>query len=161
MSANIWLADMATFGEMNAVWDAWVSPGHTPARATVEAKLAAPDYKVEIMVVAGAERRRQGVRQMAFDFTPLVPPGSPLPAARWASAAEYNFTCRPGGFELEHELVGLVDAGERGELVDACRRSQSRARCSVTEPPAASSAHARPRSSVTAVAMSAPVASWK
>ncbi|MGZ3325772.1 MAG: RidA family protein [Xanthobacteraceae bacterium] len=52
LSANIWLADMATFGEMNAVWDAWVAPGHTPARATVEAKLAAPQYKVEIMVVA-------------------------------------------------------------------------------------------------------------
>ena len=52
LSANIWLSDMATFAEMNAVWDAWVVPGHTPARATVEAKLAAPQYKVEIMVVA-------------------------------------------------------------------------------------------------------------
>jgi enamine deaminase RidA (YjgF/YER057c/UK114 family) len=52
LSANIWLADMATFADMNAVWDAWVAPGQTPARATVEAKLAAPDYKVEIMVVA-------------------------------------------------------------------------------------------------------------
>ncbi len=52
LSANIWLADIATFAEMNAVWDAWVAPGNTPARATVEAKLAAPHYKVEIMVVA-------------------------------------------------------------------------------------------------------------
>jgi enamine deaminase RidA (YjgF/YER057c/UK114 family) len=52
LSANIWITDMAKFGEMNAVWDAWVSPGHTPARATVEAKLASPDYLVEIMVVA-------------------------------------------------------------------------------------------------------------
>ena len=52
LSANIWIADMANFAEMNAVWDAWVSPGNTPARATVEARLAAPDYKVEIMVVA-------------------------------------------------------------------------------------------------------------
>jgi enamine deaminase RidA (YjgF/YER057c/UK114 family) len=52
LSANIWLADIATFAEMNAVWDAWVAPGHTPARATVEAKLAAAQYKVEIMVVA-------------------------------------------------------------------------------------------------------------
>jgi enamine deaminase RidA (YjgF/YER057c/UK114 family) len=52
LSANIWLTDMATFAEMNAVWDAWVVPGHTPARATVEARLAAPQYKVEIMVVA-------------------------------------------------------------------------------------------------------------
>ena len=52
LSANIWITDMKTFGEMNAVWDAWVSPGNTPARATVEAGLASPDYKVEIMVVA-------------------------------------------------------------------------------------------------------------
>jgi enamine deaminase RidA (YjgF/YER057c/UK114 family) len=52
LSANIWITDMANFAEMNAVWDAWVAPGNTPARATVEAKLASPDYKVEIMVVA-------------------------------------------------------------------------------------------------------------
>ena len=52
-SANIWITDMAKFAEMNAVWDAWVSPGNTPARATVEAKLASPGYNVEIMVVAG------------------------------------------------------------------------------------------------------------
>ena len=53
LSANIWITDMANFAEMNAVWDGWVSPGNTPARATVEAKLATADYKVEIMVVAG------------------------------------------------------------------------------------------------------------
>ena len=52
LSATIYLPDMKTFPEMNAVWDAWVSPGNTPARATVEAKLAAPDYKIEIMVTA-------------------------------------------------------------------------------------------------------------
>src|SRR5580704_10333898 len=52
LSANIWITDMANFAEMNAVWDAWVSPGNTPARATVQAGLASPDYKVEIMVVA-------------------------------------------------------------------------------------------------------------
>jgi enamine deaminase RidA (YjgF/YER057c/UK114 family) len=52
LSANIWITDMANFAEMNAVWDSWVAPSNTPARATVEAKLAAPDYKVEIMVVA-------------------------------------------------------------------------------------------------------------
>ena len=52
LSANIWLADIGTFAEMNAVWDGWVSAGNTPARATVEAKLASPQYNVEIMVVA-------------------------------------------------------------------------------------------------------------
>lgn len=52
LSANIWITDMANFADMNAVWDAWVASGNTPARATVEARLASPDYKVEIMVVA-------------------------------------------------------------------------------------------------------------
>jgi enamine deaminase RidA (YjgF/YER057c/UK114 family) len=52
LTAQIWLADMGTFGEMNAVWDAWVAPGHTPARATGSADLATPDYKVEIIVSA-------------------------------------------------------------------------------------------------------------
>ena len=52
LSANIWLTDIKTFGEMNAVWDAWVAPGCAPARATVEAKLAAAPYNVEIAVIA-------------------------------------------------------------------------------------------------------------
>ena len=52
LSANIWLTDIGTWGQMNEVWDAWVSPGNTPARATVEAKLANPALKVEIMVQA-------------------------------------------------------------------------------------------------------------
>lgn len=52
LSAQIWLTDMRTFADMNKAWDAWVSPGNTPARATVEAALAGPDYRVEIMVVA-------------------------------------------------------------------------------------------------------------
>ena len=52
LSATLWITDMAKFGEMNEVWDAWVSPGNTPARACVEAPLAAPRFLVEIMVVA-------------------------------------------------------------------------------------------------------------
>jgi enamine deaminase RidA (YjgF/YER057c/UK114 family) len=52
LTANIWLADIKTFDEMNKVWDAWVAPGATPARATVESKLAAPQYTVEIAVTA-------------------------------------------------------------------------------------------------------------
>jgi len=52
LSANIWLTDISTWSQMNEVWDAWVSPGNTPARATVEAKLAAPGLKVEIMIQA-------------------------------------------------------------------------------------------------------------
>jgi enamine deaminase RidA (YjgF/YER057c/UK114 family) len=52
LSAQIWLADMANFAEMNSVWDAWVPAGDTPARATGEAKLATPDYLVEVIVTA-------------------------------------------------------------------------------------------------------------
>ena len=48
----IWLADMADFAEMNAVWDAWVPPGHAPALACGEARLARPELKVEIIVTA-------------------------------------------------------------------------------------------------------------
>ena len=52
LSATIWLADMGGFEAMNAVWDAWVDPANPPARATVEARLASPDYLVEIAVIA-------------------------------------------------------------------------------------------------------------
>ncbi|HLB78927.1 MAG TPA: RidA family protein [Dongiaceae bacterium] len=52
LSANIWLTDIRGFAEMNEAWDAWVAKGNPPARATVEAKLAGPQYLVEIMVVA-------------------------------------------------------------------------------------------------------------
>ena len=52
LQAIVWLADMADFSEMNAVWDDWVPDGHAPARACGEAKLANPDLKVEIIVTA-------------------------------------------------------------------------------------------------------------
>jgi enamine deaminase RidA (YjgF/YER057c/UK114 family) len=56
LSANIWLTDMRYFNEMNAVWERWVPKGCAPARATVEAKLAGPEYLVEIMVQAAIDR---------------------------------------------------------------------------------------------------------
>lgn len=52
LSATIWLADMADFAAMNDVWRAWLPPGAAPARATVKAELAYPQYIVEIMVTA-------------------------------------------------------------------------------------------------------------
>ena len=52
LKAQIWMADIADFAEMNAIWDAWVPQGNCPARATGEAKLATPDYKVEVIVTA-------------------------------------------------------------------------------------------------------------
>jgi enamine deaminase RidA (YjgF/YER057c/UK114 family) len=53
LSATIWLTDMASFAEMNKVWESWVVRGATPARATVlSPQLAGPDYKIEIAVIA-------------------------------------------------------------------------------------------------------------
>ena len=52
LSATIWLADINDFGAMNSVWDAWVDTANPPARATGESRLASPDYKVEIIVIA-------------------------------------------------------------------------------------------------------------
>ena len=55
LSASIWLADMKDFAAMNEVWDAWVVPGETPARACVESRLAAPQFTVEIAVIAACD----------------------------------------------------------------------------------------------------------
>jgi enamine deaminase RidA (YjgF/YER057c/UK114 family) len=52
LSAQIFLPDMKDFAGMNVAWEKWVVPGQTPARATIEAKLANPAYKVEIMCIA-------------------------------------------------------------------------------------------------------------
>ena len=52
LRAQIFLADMADFPGMNAVWDTWVEPNHTPPRATVQAALAKPEWKIEIVVTA-------------------------------------------------------------------------------------------------------------
>ncbi|HWW11993.1 MAG TPA: RidA family protein [Brevundimonas sp.] len=52
VSATIWLADINDFEAMNSVWDAWIDPANPPARATGESRLAAPEYRVEIIVVA-------------------------------------------------------------------------------------------------------------
>jgi enamine deaminase RidA (YjgF/YER057c/UK114 family) len=56
LSATVWLADAASYDDMNAVWDAWVAEGAAPARACVEAKLAGPEYKVEIAAIAALDR---------------------------------------------------------------------------------------------------------
>ncbi len=52
LTTQIWLADIADFAAMNAVWDEWVDPANPPARATGEAKLATPAYRVEFIVTA-------------------------------------------------------------------------------------------------------------
>ena len=55
LKANIWLVDIGDWAEMNEAWKAWIVPGATPARATVEARLAAPAARVEIMVEAARD----------------------------------------------------------------------------------------------------------
>jgi enamine deaminase RidA (YjgF/YER057c/UK114 family) len=55
LQATIWLDDMADFAEMNEIWDAWITPGTAPTRACGEAKLATPEYKVEVIVVAARD----------------------------------------------------------------------------------------------------------
>ncbi len=62
LQTTIWLADMADFAEMNAVWDAWVPEGHVPARATGEAKLATPELLVEVIVIAAQQTSPSGRR---------------------------------------------------------------------------------------------------
>jgi enamine deaminase RidA (YjgF/YER057c/UK114 family) len=52
LSATVFLANMGSYDEMNAAWDAWVAPGAAPARATVETRLARPGFLVEIMAIA-------------------------------------------------------------------------------------------------------------
>src|SRR5262245_58692408 len=55
LTTNIWLTDMSTFAEMNRAWGEWIPKGQAPARATVEAKLARPQWKVEIMMTAACK----------------------------------------------------------------------------------------------------------
>ena len=55
LSATVWLSDVSSFDEFNKVWDAWVPQGNVPARACVEAKLVAPDFNVEVAVVAAVK----------------------------------------------------------------------------------------------------------
>ncbi|NKL99197.1 RidA family protein [Rhizobium leguminosarum] len=52
LSATIWLTDISSFEDMNAVWEALVPSAHAPARATVEARLAGPEFAVEIGIIA-------------------------------------------------------------------------------------------------------------
>ena len=65
VKANIWLTDIKTWAEMNEAWDAWVVPGQTPARATVESKLAAPGLDVEIMVEAAIVKKSVPAKKVA------------------------------------------------------------------------------------------------
>lgn len=52
LSVQIYLKDITEIGRMNAVWDAWVAPGQAPPRATVQAALADPRWRIEVVVVA-------------------------------------------------------------------------------------------------------------
>jgi enamine deaminase RidA (YjgF/YER057c/UK114 family) len=55
LSANVWLSDIGFFDAMNGIWERWIDPANPPARVTVEAKLAGPQFLVEIAVVASRQ----------------------------------------------------------------------------------------------------------
>ena len=55
LQTTIWLDNMADFAEMNGIWDAWIAPGTAPTRACGETKLATPEHKVEVIVVAACK----------------------------------------------------------------------------------------------------------
>ena len=88
MKANIWLTDIKTWAEMNKAWDAWVVPGQTPARATVEAKLAAPGLDVEIMVEAAIEKPERAARVAARKAAKKGPAAKKAAGAAKLSPAE-------------------------------------------------------------------------
>ncbi len=104
LKANIWLTDISTFAEMNEAWDAWVVPGQTPARATVESKLAAPGLDVEIMVEAAIDRAAQ--RAAGRDPAAAKKPGA-RKAAREARAA------KKGGINSPEKKVGARRAAKK------------------------------------------------
>ena len=85
LSATVYLANMASYDEMNAAWDAWVDVQNSPARATVEARLASPRYLVEIMAVAAAPPRYSAARVVRPGRRSASRPPSQLPSARPAS----------------------------------------------------------------------------
>jgi enamine deaminase RidA (YjgF/YER057c/UK114 family) len=82
VKANIWLTDMANFGQLNEAWDSWVVEGATPARATVESKLAAPGYDVEIMVEAAILKKAAKAKAAARPVKKAVKKAAKKPAKK-------------------------------------------------------------------------------
>ncbi len=52
LMCQIYIKDLADFPALNAVWEAWVPAGNAPPRATVQAHLAKPEWRVEMVVTA-------------------------------------------------------------------------------------------------------------
>jgi enamine deaminase RidA (YjgF/YER057c/UK114 family) len=120
IKANIWLTDISTFAEMNEAWDAWVVPGQTPARATVESKLAAPGLDVEIMVEAAIEREGRAVHGAAARkaVIPARRPGSEEGACQEHGPIARRQGCRHEGCQeglaassLARVLPAVPDVG--------------------------------------------------
>ena len=104
LSAQIFLADMADYAGMNAVWDAWVTPGHTPPRATVEAKLAQPDYRIEVVVTAAQIASAVSIAKTTLKDYLLFYEYAP------------DYLTRRGAFRETHLALGWAAQG-RGELI--------------------------------------------
>ena len=136
LSATIWLADMRYFDDMNSVWDSWMDPANPPARATVEARLAAPKYFVEIPGIAAWRVR---ARWMTPGLVPISGPGSRsrTPAASGPSWPGFPplALCVVTGDQFRHRADGPVwhapaDGGAsataiRKTLSAACKRGSA------------------------------------
>ena len=116
LKANIWLTDMASFGQMNEAWDAWVTPGETPARATVEAKLAAPGLDVEIMVEAAIDR---GEGRGAGRGAARKAGGGPNAAKRAAKQAARKAGKQPGERSAAKKAAGKQPNERRAAKIAA------------------------------------------
>src|SRR6202049_878759 len=120
LSANIWITDLAKFGEMNAEWDAWVSPGNTPARATVEAKLASPDYVVAVMV--GAAR---GARSRAYSRSSTIAVGGARRNSKPGSRASISSSGSPCRVFCSAAATGRLPARRAISISIWARRPKS------------------------------------
>src|SRR5262249_45294557 len=94
---------IGTFSEMNAVWDAWVDKSNPPARATVEARLAAPKYLVEIVVIA-AVLTMLLIFSLAFIPAQVAAPATPETTLR---GGMYVLSHPAGSYNQEPYLRGL------------------------------------------------------
>jgi enamine deaminase RidA (YjgF/YER057c/UK114 family) len=120
LKANIWLTDMSRFAEMNEAWDAWVTPGQTPARATVESKLAAAGLDVEIMVEAAVDRGEgrgegRGGGRGAARAARKAGGGAPNTAERAAKKAARQAGKKPG----EKKAAGKQPGARRAAKIAA------------------------------------------
>ncbi|NJM92006.1 MAG: RidA family protein [Rhodospirillaceae bacterium] len=105
--ANVWLVDMADYAAMNGEWEAWVPKGQAPARATVEAKLAMPQFKVEIACVASAAAAR--ARTVSLPIFKMSGAGMRLSTRLFMSAVSIIFWIASASARVWPMQIGSPD----------------------------------------------------